>query len=124
MVEEEPEPPRQFVLLEGPHRVRIRDRAHVVEVDMSVDQSRHDPRSGRIDLLSASERFGRHGGDLRAVDGDVVQTGERLAAVEDMCAADDEVVGRRTARLCARDRFRLLVHRSHSWRGSFRGNCN
>ncbi|MGW2099611.1 hypothetical protein ACWCPX_18200 [Streptomyces olivaceoviridis] len=114
VVEEQSELSGKLVVLEGAHRVRIGDRVHVVEVDVRVDQARHDPSPGRIHLPSAPEWFGRDGSDLSAVDGDVVQTGQRLTAVEDMRATDHEVIGRRATSLGARSFFGFLGHRSHS----------
>lgn len=111
VVEERPELSGEFVLLEGPHRVGTGHRAYVIEVDMRVDQARHHPPFGRVHLLSAVERFGRDGPDLSAVDGDVLQTGERPVAVEDVGAPDHQVVGHRVPGLGVHDRSGFLRRR-------------
>ena len=59
---------------------------------MDVDEAgRHDPTVG-IDGVSPGGDVARDGGDAPAVDGDVGRAPVGAGAVDDLAAADDEVV--------------------------------
>ncbi len=74
----------------------------VIDMDMHVDQAWHDIQALHVDGLDRvlGREILRHPGDLAVLDGDVHHRVKIVPGVQDMAAAQEQVVGRKGRRLC------------------------